>query len=155
DLGDQRVDERLVDLLALALRRDELGDEGLDAALRDLVALVARGHLRLGEDLVEERAPLEGRRTTASLRFRSHGSTLSFRLEAELVDELVALGRVPEDLLDLVAERLLVAERTLEGRQRRAQIEELLQLGDLVRDGLGLHVGEAAELEVHGDLRVL
>src|SRR6185437_14640946 len=84
----------------------------------------------------------------------SHGS-LALLLEAKLVDELVALRRVAQDLLDLVAERLLVAERALEGRERRAQIEELLELGDLVRDRLGLHVREAAELEVDVELAVL
>ena len=59
DLGDERVDECLVDLLTFALRRDQLGDERLHAALGDVVALVARSHLGLGENLVEKRVPFE------------------------------------------------------------------------------------------------
>ena len=64
--------ERLVDLLAFTLRRDELGDERLHAALGDLVTLVAGGHLGLGEDLLEKRASFEGLRSAAGLGFGRH-----------------------------------------------------------------------------------
>jgi len=62
ELGDHPVHGVAVDLLRGLGGREHLHDEGGHAPLRDVVALVGGLDPRLGEDLVEERAPLGGLR---------------------------------------------------------------------------------------------
>ena len=57
--------------------------------------------------------------------------------------------------MDLVSEGLLVAERALEGRQRRAQIQQSRELRNLVGDRFGLHVRKATEAQIDVELVTL
>ena len=142
DLGDQRVDERLVDLLALALRGEQLGDERLHALAWRRRSPRRRGSSCVSARISSRREPpssvcVARRRRAWLLVGHRSASSFSSRGRARSMS-LFALRRVAEDLLDLLAEGLLVAERALERRERRAQLEQLLELGHLVRDRLGL-----------------
>src|ERR1700756_4542283 len=77
------------------------------------------------------------------------------RAQAELLHQRIALRRIGEELLDLLAKRGIVAERALERRQRLAHLDELAELRHLHRDGLRPEVGELAELEADGQARAL
>jgi hypothetical protein len=153
DLRDHRVDDVLVDALGGAAGGEHLRDEVLHAAADDVVALLARLDLALVEDLVEERSLLQRLRPALGLGLQvTHGCCSSLMgflgvpgarsgaalvAETELLHELGAALLVTQQPLDLLAERRHVAQRTLEGVERRPQLEQLAHLGHLVGDAFG------------------
>src|SRR5512135_176278 len=76
-------------------------------------------------------------------------------LQPQLLHELGARGVVPEHRLDLLAEGRDVPQRSLQRRERLAQVEQLLQLRHLVDDALRAEVVELLEVELHRQRGVL
>src|SRR5262249_51200589 len=90
--------------------------------------------------------------SAARTAFRSGLLLGSVRVSDEFGEQLLARLFIAKNALDRLAEGRHVAERTLQGNQRFAQLEELVELGRLTHDGFGREVVQAVELQRNGHL---